>query len=120
MKNNEDVKKVSEAQNHNLDIYTTSDLNQAVVLMEVGHSLFDIDKKPIDPRKVGNRTQKHKIVFLFENTDKLRKDICAYVSGSCKVDAQGLLSRLRSVRAMVNNAASSGMSIQSQGEMNAL
>jgi len=112
--NNEDVKNVSKQRHPNTDIYTTSDLNQAVVLMEVGHKLFDIEKKSIDPRKVGGRTQKHKIVFLFDHTDKLRRDICDYVSGKCMVDAQGLLSRLRSVRAMVNNVASSDVSIMDE------
>jgi len=93
------------------DIYSTSDLHQAVAMMQAGHELFDMDKKPIDPRKVGNRTQKHKIVFVFSNTDKLRKDICKYASGTLQVDAQGLLSRLRSVRALVNSTSSKGMSI---------
>ena len=107
----EEVRKVAKEKHPQTDIYTTSDLNQAVVLMEVGHELFDIDKQGIDHRRVGGRTQKYKIVFQFEHTDKLRKDICAYVSGTCQVDAQGLLSRLRSVRAMVNNVASSNISI---------
>lgn len=93
------------------DIYTTSDLHQAVSMMQAGHELFDMDKKPIDPRKVGNRTQKHKVVFVFENTDELRKNICRYASSTLKVDAQGLLSRLRSVRAMVNSTSSKGMSV---------
>ena len=109
---NEAVKKLAAEKHPNLDIYSTSDLHQAVVLMELGHALFDLDKKPVDPRRTGGRMQRHQILFLFENTDKLRKDIYAYVSGNAMVDAQGLLNRLRSVRALVNNAASSGMSVE--------
>ena len=108
--NASEVKKEAEVKNPT-DVYSTSDLHMAVVLMERGHRLFDMDKKSIDPRRQGNRTQKHRIVFLFENTDQLRKDMCDYISGKCPVDAQALLSRLRSVRAMVNSASSSGLSI---------
>jgi len=108
---NDEVKKIAEQKQPDMDIYSTPDLNQAVVLMEKGHALFDIDKKSIRPRKTARKVQKYKIVFLFENTDKLRKDICAYVSGNCMIDAQSLLGRLRSTRAMVESASSSMMSL---------
>lgn len=116
---NDKMKKIAEDKNPNIDIYSTPDLNQAVVLMEMGHALFDIDKKSIKPRKTGKKIQKYRIIFLFENTDKLRKDICAYVSGNCKIDAQSLLSRLRSTRAMVESASSSTMSLSEQEKYDA-
>lgn len=105
----------------NENTFITTDMELVTVLLEVGHKLVDIDKKPMKTKRPGTS----RVMFKFETgTNSVKKwlpdgkiiqeertlkdTLVMYANDAIAIPARRLLNRLRNVKSMISNANVSG------------